>query len=343
MDKLPENITPELILAFLKGQLNENDATIVKDWIDWSDENHRQFEQYKMVWEETGKLIPVPVDVDIDSAWNKMSSRIDDFEEKIENKKERTERTIPFRKYLLRVAAVVVPLILISGIYLLLNQKPQLIIKETTAQILQDTLSDGSAITLSKRSKITYPRKFSGNERLVEMEGEIFFKVKPDKEKPFIIHSQEVFIKVLGTSFNVKSFADSLEIEVSVKTGHVLFARKGKNDVDTVSLILGAGETGIYHKLSHKMEKVELPVKAELQQSSKILVFNRAKLSQVADSLHKSYGINISLNGEDLKNLHFSSTFNDLSIDSIINVLANTFDLKVKRQGSNYILEQNEE
>jgi transmembrane sensor len=343
MDKLPENITPELILAFLKSQIGKDEALVVQNWIDSSPENHHQFEQFKVVWEETGKLIPAPVDVDIDDAWNKMSFRIDAFDEKSEITQKEIGRTIPFRKYLLRVAAVLIPFIVISSIYLILNQKPKQIIRETTAQTLKDTLSDGSIVALNKQSKISYPQKFIGNKREVEMEGEIFFEVKPDSTKPFIIHAENVMIKVLGTSFNVRSFADSSEIEVKVKTGHVMVYSLRQNYADTVSLILKAGETGIYYKSTNEIKKVELPIKAESQQSGITLVFNRTRLVQAIDSIQKKYGVTISLQDENLRNLHISTTFKNLSIDSIIDVLKNTFDLKVKRQGSNYILKQNEE
>jgi transmembrane sensor len=343
MDKLPENITPELILAFLKGQVDKDDADLVQNWMDGSEGNHLLFEQYKVIWEETGKLIPAPVDLDIDTAWNNMSSRIDQFEERYKIKQDKTVQVIPLRKYILRVAAVLVPLIIFSSIYIIMNRGPKIIIKETTAQTYKDTLSDGSILAMSKQSKISYPLKFEGNTREVEMVGEVFFEVKPNKDKPFIIHAEEVLIKVLGTSFNVKSFADSSNVEVSVKTGRVLFSGMGSNYADTVSLILLAGETGIYHKATNKMEKLESPEKEKIQQSRNVLIFNRTKLSQVADSLHKKYGVTISFKGEDLKSYHFSATFKDLSIDSIMNVLVNTFDFKLKRQGSIYILEQNEE
>jgi len=343
MKNLPENISPEFILSFLKNQLGPDEAMIVQNWMDESKENHQQFEQFKMVWEETGKLIPAPVDVDVDSAWNKMSFMIDRFDEKSEKETEIEGKVIPFRKYLLRVAAVLIPFIIISGIYLLLNQKPTQITRETIAQTLEDTLSDGSVVSLNKLSKITYPKTFGGKTREVEMDGEIFFQIKPDKTKPFIIHTENVSIKVLGTSFVIKSFADSALIEVSVSTGRVLFSGPEKENASCDSIILFAGETGIYNKSTHELKKVELPVKSDLQQKGLTLVFNRALLTQVADSLSKCYGAKIIFGDEDLKKMHLSTTFKDLSIDSIISLLTNTFDLKVTKQGSNYILKQNEE
>jgi ferric-dicitrate binding protein FerR (iron transport regulator) len=342
MEKLPEHISPEKILAYLKNQISESDFAIVQSWINASEENLRYFEQYKMIWEETGKLIPAPVDVNVDDAWDKMSFMIDEFEETESTKTEKNVKVIPIRKYLLRIAAIVLPLITISGLYLFLNQKPQLVTKETTAQLLKDTLSDGSVISLSKNSKISYPEKFKGNIREVEMKGEVFFEVSPNKEKPFIIHAEKTFIKVLGTSFNVKAFTDSILVEVSVKTGRVLFSEFNNDLNDTTGLILVAGETGIYNKNTGHIFKVELPVKQELQQEDKILIFKRSSLADVANEIKKKYGVTVVLQNKDIENMHYSATFKNSSIDSIIQVMANTLDLKVIKQGTKFIIAENE-
>src|SRR5512138_85630 len=103
MEKLPEHISPEMILAYLKNQISESDFAIVQSWINASEENLRYFEQYKMIWEETGKLIPAPVDVNVDDAWGKMSFMIDEFEETESTKAEKKVKVIPLRKYLLRI------------------------------------------------------------------------------------------------------------------------------------------------------------------------------------------------------------------------------------------------
>jgi transmembrane sensor len=342
MEKLPEHISPEMILAYLKNQINESDSAIIQEWIDASAENLHYFEQYKLIWEETGKLIPAPVDVNVDDAWGKMSVMIDDFEESESSKSEKKVKVISLRKYLLRVAAVLLPLIAISGLFFLINQKPQLITKEATAQILKDTLSDGSIISINKNSQISYPEKFKGNIREVDMKGEVFFEVSPDKEKPFIIHAESTFIKVLGTSFNVKAYTDSSLIEVSVKTGRVLFSEFNDDLNDTTGLILLAGETGIYDKNTGHIFKVELPVKQELQQEDKILVFKRSSLADVASEIKKKYGVTVVLQSKDIENMHYSATFKNSSIDSIIQVMANTLDLKVIKQGTKFIIEENE-
>ncbi len=338
MNKLPGNIGPELIAAFLNQQISSEEAILVQNWINSSPENQKYFEQFKTVWEETGKLIPAPVDVDVDLGWNKMSFKIDSFEQKAQKK---THTFTP--RFFLRIAAVIVPLIAIASIYFYISQRPKEIVKFTAMYTLQDTLSDGSIVRLNKNSKLTYPERFRGNTREVSMNGEMFFKIKPNKEKPFIIHTENTLIQVLGTSFNVKAISDSSLIEVYVESGHVKFSRIGKEETDTVSIILYAGEKGIYNKATKKLWKADLADANDLFWENRTLVFNRTELSQVINTIQKWYNITIVLKNENLKSLHFSATFKDQPVDSVINVISNTFDITTSRVGAKYIFDKNEQ
>lgn len=105
-------------------------------------------------------------------------------------------------------------------------------------------LPDGSIVLLNKNSEISYPSKFE--ERNVQLTGEAFFEVTPNPTKPFKVISGENEITVLGTSFNVKSTSESMEVEVS--TGEVeMKSPKGKNK-------LRRGQRGAYHKHGNKYE-----------------------------------------------------------------------------------------
>jgi len=342
MDKLHQNINPELIAAFLSNQISSEEAAAVQNWIDASQENRNHFEQFKTVFEETGKLIPAPVDVDVDMAWNEMSCRIDVYEQKNKPVSNAHNHIFILRKTMLRVAAVLIPLITISIVYLLLTQKQKTMTKLATNQIVHDTLSDGSVVSLNNNSKLTYPEKFNGNMREVSMEGEAFFDIKPDKEKPFVIHTENMLIKVLGTSFNVKARLESDEIEVYVKTGQVMFADAGKAGVYEVSITLQPGETGVYNKTTRKISKTNEVDENNLFWKTKSLVFSRANLSEVIATIQEYYPVSIVLQNENLKSLHFSATFKDQPVDSILSIITNTFDLKISKEGTHYILDQNE-
>ena len=100
---------------------------------------------------------------------------------------------------------------------------------ETDAPTLVTTLADGSIVYLSDRARIQFPGQFTGNRRDVNLQGNAFFDIIKNKEKPFYISTPLAVIEVLGTSFDVKSGDDSL-FSLSVKSGEVKVTMKGNED-----------------------------------------------------------------------------------------------------------------
>jgi transmembrane sensor len=335
MDNRNQNISPEMIAAWLSNQLSQPEAEAVRRWISASPENQRFFEQIKMVWEESGRLVPKPVDIDVDAAWNKMSMQVDIFDAK-ENKQ--NIRFLQPKTNFWRIAAVLIPLIAIASLFVVYMAKPKMLVQQSMAHIIKQNLADGSLVTLNKNSKLSYPEDFSGETREVKLEGEAFFEVKPDKTKPFIIHADDLQVKVLGTSFNVKALSGSNEIAVEVRTGRVQFYKVNAEN-DSVAIVLEAGDKGIYNKVTRQLQKSAQSYDNESFWKDKSLVFKKTELRQVLQTLQKCYNVTISVADESLLNLRFSSSFKEQPADTVIKVISATFDLKVKKEGENYRLE----
>lgn len=88
-------------------------------------------------------------------------------------------------------------------------------------QNAQLTLADGSKVWLNAGSTLNFPTHFVEGKRRVTLEGEGFFEVKANKEKPFIVSTSVYDIKALGTSFNVNAYRQSKEFETALLTGKV--------------------------------------------------------------------------------------------------------------------------
>lgn len=82
-------------------------------------------------------------------------------------------------------------------------------------------LPDGTKVWLNAQSSITYPIYFSGNERIVKMQGEAYFEVAKNEAMPFKVLSDAVEIKVLGTHFNVMAYADEHAVKTTLLEGSV--------------------------------------------------------------------------------------------------------------------------
>ncbi len=83
------------------------------------------------------------------------------------------------------------------------------------------TLPDSSLVTLNAGSSITYPERFTGEQRAVQMSGEIFFDIKHDPDHPFIVNTESLMTKVLGTTFNIKAYGENQDIKISLATGSI--------------------------------------------------------------------------------------------------------------------------
>lgn len=100
-----------------------------------------------------------------------------------------------------------------------------------TGQRAELTLPDSTKVWLNSLSKITYPTDFSRKSRSVELEGEAYFDVSHDSERPFIVKTQHLNIKVLGTEFNVIDYSDSNITEVTLLKGSVELLPAGASQI----------------------------------------------------------------------------------------------------------------
>ena len=149
--------------------------------------------------------------------------------------------TIPvFTKWLTRAAAILLIPVLGFLFYTLSEKKSistqyaaaavdslEIIAPIGSRTVVQ--LSDGSTVHLNYGSKIKYPQFFSGETREIELEGEGFFEVAHNPEKPFIVKIRTLNVKALGTAFNVLAYSDDDVIETTLLNGKVVLEKNEQN------------------------------------------------------------------------------------------------------------------
>lgn len=240
-------------------------------------------------------------------------------------------RTSPVRKVKLyrpwiQAAAAVVLLVLCS-IWFTKHKPDQaeqemiVVTNGSAAKLLN--LPDGSAVTLHAYSTLAYPQQFTKSERRVFLrEGAAFFDVKHDEKRRFAVAtSTGLAVKVLGTSFLLKSFAKQNDILVAVSTGKVAVDRKGK----TLGL-LNRGDQLLFHKgtktftLSKNTEVKTVPIH-----------FNGSTISQVARKLAYVYNVKLKLDPSVDSKLKTTARFNSsLSITEMLSLICKLHQLKYK-------------
>ena len=195
-------------------------------------------------------------------------------------------------------------------------------------------LPDGSRVVLNADSKLTYAKEFNDLIREVVLVGEAFFEIKKNLNKPFIVYTDNIDLKVLGTSFNVKSYAKDKKIETTLVSGRVELAR-GK----AIPIVLAPSQKAIFYKKENKLEIEEVPVSDMVAWKEGKLIFNKTPLQEVVRDLERKYNITIKINSQKLLSYKYTGVFDNLTIEEVLTVLIVSSPIKYSFLNDEIILE----
>jgi len=290
----------------------------VKQWL-VNDANLAYYNQLKKIWDDSRQLALTST-ADENRAWQKFQQRV--------------HPALVHRTGFgwMRIAASV---IIIAGLgllaYWVFNDRTKEMTVVAQKTVLNDTLPDGSVVTVNKGSSISYLSKFKGETRQVSLKGEAFFNVTPNKKKPFIISVNDVQITVVGTSFNVKTINGNTE--VVVETGIVKVTRAGK----TVELKANEEVTVNAKDSSLAIEKVSDQLYKYYR--TKEFVCDDTPLWKLVEVINEAYNSHIVIGNPALKDMGITTTFNNESLEQVLNVISITFNIKVIKEGDTIILQ----
>jgi ferric-dicitrate binding protein FerR (iron transport regulator) len=326
------------LAKYLANEADKKEKAKVSRWINKDKDNLKAFEDIKMYWnqiEHSGKS-----EIDTEKAWNNLRNRIDAEEQ---TRPAREKPVISFNNALLRYAATI---LLIIGIgtgafftYQQLNHSAQTVTVDTPSDIRNKkvVLPDGSLVYLNYNSKLHYPQQFKASMRQVTVNGEVFFDVENNTARPFVINANNAQIEVLGTSFNVNTNLPDNKVEVLVQSGRVKVARKNKQDEH---LIIKAGFKGVVGENMLKKEKHD--DLNYLAWTTGRLVFKGQELEQVTNTLMRTYNVRINIKDSKIKNYKITTNFTNESIDTVLDVIATTFNLNINKIDENeYVIKNN--
>lgn len=209
------------------------------------------------------------------------------------------------------MSAIAACLLLLIVVAYLMPQKaaltiPEVAVQETYEATWQDltndgskarqvSLPDGSKVVLEPKSSIRFLTRFDVSTREVFLEGEAFFEVIPDPQKPFMVYANDVITRVLGTSFTVRSFRNDQQVKVIVKTGKVsVFANGDTARSRPEEIILTPNQEMIYNRSDRLVQRrlVEEPQQIVKEQTEN-LRFEDAPLKEIIDAIEQVYGVEI--------------------------------------------------
>ncbi len=332
-----KNIIPDydLLARYFAGEATTAQIKAIEIWVAENAANKKSYDRMHFLWLQSAKS-ELEKKVNVTDAWTKMQFRMNAAKQTVEPATEiKNEKSI-FKittARLLRFAAIIIVALGVNFVLKLVSG-PEYISTESQTSSVEITLPDNSEIKLNKESKISYPEEFKGKQRHIKLEGEAFFEVEPDKEKPFVIDAQFAQIKVVGTSFNVQAYDDEDIVEVTVVSGVVELSDK---DGSGQPITLRKGEKGTIEKATGKTYKEINEEDDELQWMSTKIIFEDAELYQVAETLAIAYNVEIEFANEEVKHCQWNIVLDDLTIEQIIKILQGSFQNLTITQTENKI------
>lgn len=319
----------DLIGKYLAGEAGRDEIEYVEVWARESEVNKRYLDQCKLIFDRAAATRSIQ-GFDADAAWSKMEKQLHSARTSTValNRGDRSFGAV------WRIAASVILLLGVGYVLYFLtresaSEKMKVIAGPTT---VADTLPDGSKVFLNKGTELSYVFDKSSKHHKVTLKGEAFFQVSSQDKNQFMIEIDGVFIKDIGTAFNVKAYPEKNTIEVVVTEGTVLFYTSTDSGI-----YLSENGKGVYDKLNKRFE-VEQPEANVLSYKTRFFTFSDLDLHAVVAELNQVYHKKIILD-KNLKNCRLTVSFNNENIDEIAAIIAETLGLTITASADEIRLE----
>lgn len=277
--------------------------------------------------------------------WSRKASHLEADEQlfkkllfKMEEAESRQTTVITKKITIKRILYVAASLIILIGItlkiYQLNTQSDDEIYTGHSPQSV--LLADGTKVTLNTDSKLIYPITFGNGNREVTLVGEAFFDVQQDKQHPFIIHTEQADVLVLGTSLNLRAYPNEAKTETSLIKGAVAVSLKGKQHKKVVlkpkqKLIIRKNLIKEVSSRDNKLPTLQLANVNYLKTSDTVaietlwlqnkLAFKNERFDDLSLALERRYDVKILFQGQRAQTLRFNAVFEKEDIKQVLNAL----------------------
>ena len=220
-----------------------------------------------------------------------------------------------------RVAAVLIPVVLIVGLYMQLNSKVDLFGTSEYEEVVVDKgeriqimFQDGTKVYINSDSKLRYPKKFALNTREVFFEGEAYFVVAKNKNRPFIVNLSGPAIHVLGTSFNVQDYPENKDIVVCLDEGNINLTLPTEKKYP-----VKPGERLVYNKDNQQCTISKMNDMRRLSMwKQNVIVFKDTPLSEVIKILNRWYNVEFKVEDENVLKYVYTLTSDNTLLEKVL-------------------------
>lgn len=325
-----------LLQKYIKDQCSEQELRTLLHWLK-SPDNHTEFDLVvKPLWNMIDKNLSRPENRREEELHAEVSLLLSGMkEQRIAKPELKSKRRL---NGFYRIAAILVLAFSVTfGLLKVLDRpSPQLTYTENVSKKGEKKtiqLADGTKVVLNSDTKLRIPSNFNKEERVIEMEGEGFFDVTPNPDKPFIIKSGETQVRVLGTSFDFKSYKEDDFIKLTVSTGKV---RVNVADQD-LQLSVSPNEHLSINKVDGNVRKETIRENNYIKWMQGSLYFNKEPIREVLKTINRTYNRQVVLQCRKC-DYFITGTHDNKSIDAVIEAICFTTGLRSREEGDKIIL-----
>lgn len=297
------------LFRYMNREVSGQEQIEVEEWIDASEENRKVAEDYYELFLATTSLQFVKRSAP-QKALDKVNKRIKEKQ---------------FRKLYLFVqrAAVILllPLLCLSSFLLLQpgEETPVFYLEArmTPGMIGSTILPDGTKVWLNSSSYLKYPNTFSGNTREVTLDGEAYFEVIGNAEKPFIVHSGNASVNVLGTQFNMDAYSSNGFIATTLIEGSIEFCCPNENNLSR-TIKIEPNEQVHYDKKTMQTEVCEAYVPKDIAWKNGQIILKETPLSDILWILSKRFNVEFIIKDPAFYKYSFTGVFTNQQIERVL-------------------------
>ena len=320
--------TWKLVLEYLavKEDLRSSKAEIaqlekkLRDWVSEDPDHEEQLEEVLLLWQDTAQLPD-------DGLWKESFAGI---KEQINQAPVRKFKILKWWPAATAAAIIGALLFFMAG-----DKKPlpvneyQVVWTSKTAapgKIVKVMLPDSSEIWLNSGSSISFPQNLQhAGIRTVKLNGEAFFKVKRDPAHPFIVKSQHIQTRVLGTSFNIRAWKGSRP-EVTVLTGKVAVSRDSAG-VQSSAVHLLPDQKAVYDvRLARLLREDVDDAKTSVDWRTGKMNFESTPMEEVFQRISRKYAVKV-VTDQSFKNCELTAKFDNVALSEVMKTIGLTFDI----------------
>lgn len=315
-----------LIIDFLSGSISDSSQLELDEWLNDSKANRQLFEELKDAWILAGAIKDEDA-FDSDKAYQLFRNRVE-----LALQHRPTKYTL--RRFIPYAATIASFIILAVSVYF--YSKPSLTSNSFVSKIevpygskSHIELEDGTKVWLNAGSKLYFSKDFGQKDRKVSFEGEASFDVARNEKLPFIVQTEAIDVKVLGTTFNINTYKERGEIKIALLEGEVELS----SDMGEVKR-MKVNDVAVYNRTSKKIDVFSNGVASAFSWRDNHLIFSGETFEQITHELERKFNVKFIIHDNTIKKRRFKGDFvNNEALEQILNIMNTNKIFKYKRKG----------